>query len=118
MQIDLQHVVKLARIELSAEEEQRIGPQLSEIIQYVEKLNELDVDGIEPTAHAVQLTNVLREDQPRPSHWKPVAGVTFQSGLTTLHVLAPMLQVINVLNGQAKSRSLFLMEMLRRPPTA
>ena len=67
MQIDLQHVVKLARIELSLEEEQRIGPQLSEIIQYVEKLNELDVDKIEPTAHAVQLTNVLREDQPRPS---------------------------------------------------
>ena len=67
MQIDLQHVVKLARIELSLEEEQRIGPQLSEIIQYVEKLNELDVDEIEPTAHVVQLTNVLREDQPRPS---------------------------------------------------
>ena len=67
MQIDLQHVVKLARIELSAEEEQRIGPQLSEIIQYVEKLNELDVDKIEPTAHAIQLTNVLREDKPQPS---------------------------------------------------
>ena len=67
MQIDLQHVVKLARIELSAEEEERIGTQLSEIIQYVKKLNELDVDEIEPTAHAVQLTNVLREDQLRPS---------------------------------------------------
>ena len=67
MQIDLQHVVKLARIELSPEEEQRIGPQLSEIIQYVEKLNELDVEDIEPTAHAVQLTNVLREDQLRPA---------------------------------------------------
>ena len=67
MQIDLQHVVKLARIELSAEEEKRISPQLSEIIQYVEKLNELDVDEIEPTAHVVQLTNVLREDQPLPS---------------------------------------------------
>ena len=67
MQIDLQHVVKLARIELSAGEEQRIGPQLLEIIQYVEKLNELDVDNIEPTAHAVQLTNVLREDQLCPS---------------------------------------------------
>ena len=67
MQIDLQHVVKLARIELSQKEEQLIGPQLSEIIQYVEKLNELDVDEIEPTAHVVQVTNVLREDQPRPS---------------------------------------------------
>ena len=67
MQFDLQHVVKLARIELSAEEEKRISPQLSEIIQYVEKLNELDVDEIEPTAHVVQLTNVLREAQPRPS---------------------------------------------------
>ncbi len=67
MQMDLQQVVKLARIELTAGEQERLGPQLEEILKYVEKLNELDVDGVEPTAHAVPLTNVTRADEVRPS---------------------------------------------------
>jgi aspartyl-tRNA(Asn)/glutamyl-tRNA(Gln) amidotransferase subunit C len=67
MREDLQHAVKLARIELSAEEEGRLGSQLGDILKYVDKLNELDVVGVEPTAHAVPLTNVLREDEPRES---------------------------------------------------
>ena len=65
MREDLQHAVKLARIELTAEEKARLGTQLSDILKYVDKLNELDVEGVEPTAHAVPLTNVLREDEPR-----------------------------------------------------
>ncbi|MDP6036396.1 MAG: Asp-tRNA(Asn)/Glu-tRNA(Gln) amidotransferase subunit GatC [Verrucomicrobiota bacterium] len=67
MEIDLQHVVNLARIDLSPEEEARIQPQMQEILKYVDKLNELDVEGIEPMAHAVPLTNVMREDEARPS---------------------------------------------------
>ena len=67
MQMDLQQVVTLARIELTPEEQERLGPQLEEILKYVEKLNELDVDGVEPTAHAVPLTNVTRADETRPS---------------------------------------------------
>ena len=67
MQLDLEQVVTLARIELTAEEQDRLGPQLEEILKYVEKLNELDVDGVEPTAHAVPLTNVTRADEVRPS---------------------------------------------------
>lgn len=67
MQMDLQQVVNLARIELTAEEQERLGPQLEEILKYVEKLNELDVAGVEPTAHAVPLTNVTRADEVRPS---------------------------------------------------
>jgi aspartyl-tRNA(Asn)/glutamyl-tRNA(Gln) amidotransferase subunit C len=67
MREDLQHAVKLARIELTAEEEARLGSQLGDILKYVDKLNELDVEGVEPTAHAVPLTNVLREDEPRES---------------------------------------------------
>ena len=63
MEIDLQHVVNLARIDLSADEEARIRPQMQEILKYVDKLNELDVDGIEPMAHAVPLTNVMRGDE-------------------------------------------------------
>ena len=67
MEIDLQHVVNLARIDLSAEEEARIRPQMLEILKYVDKLNELDVDGIEPMAHAVPLTNVMRADEVQSS---------------------------------------------------
>ena len=67
MEMDLSRVVKLARIDLTPEEEQRLAPQLGEVLQYVEKLKELDVDGVEPTAHAVPLSNVLREDEPRES---------------------------------------------------
>ena len=47
MREDLQHAVKLARIELSAEEEGRLGSQLGDILKYVDKLNELDVEGVE-----------------------------------------------------------------------
>ena len=67
MEMDLSRAVKLARIELTPEGEQRLAPQLGEVLQYVEKLNELDVSGVEPTAHATPLSNVMREDEPRES---------------------------------------------------
>jgi len=67
MEMDLSRVVKLARIELTPEEERRLAPQLSEVLKYIEKLNELDVSGVEPTAHATPLSNVMREDEPRDS---------------------------------------------------
>ena len=67
MEIDLQHVVKLARIDLTPDEEARIRPQVEEILKYVEKLGELDVSDVEPTAPAVPLTNVMRVDETQPS---------------------------------------------------
>ena len=67
MEMDLSRVVNLARIELTPEEERRLAPQLSEVLKYIEKLNELDVSGVEPTAHATPLSNVMREDEPRDS---------------------------------------------------
>ena len=67
MDLDLEQVVKLARIDLTPEEKERIEPQMAEILKYVEQLKELDVTDVEPTAHAVPLTNVLREDEVRES---------------------------------------------------
>ena len=67
MEMDLSRVVKLARIELTPEEEQRLAPQLVEVVKYIDKLNELDVSEVEPTAHAAPLSNVMREDEPRES---------------------------------------------------
>ena len=67
MVMDLSRVVKLARIELTPEEEHRLAPQLVEVVKYIDKLNELDVSEVEPTAHATPLSNVMREDEPRES---------------------------------------------------
>jgi aspartyl-tRNA(Asn)/glutamyl-tRNA(Gln) amidotransferase subunit C len=65
--IDVKYVAHLARIALSPEEEQKIGAQLGNILGYIEKLKELDVTQVEPTAHAVPLINVVRPDEVRPS---------------------------------------------------
>jgi aspartyl-tRNA(Asn)/glutamyl-tRNA(Gln) amidotransferase subunit C len=61
---NLHYVAKLARLELSPEEEQRLEAQLRNILGYVEKLNEVNVDGVEPTAHPFPLVNVTRPDEP------------------------------------------------------
>ena len=65
--IDVKYVAHLARLHLTADEEQKFGAQLGQILGYIEKLNELDVTGVEPTAHAVPLVNVTRPDVVRPS---------------------------------------------------
>jgi aspartyl-tRNA(Asn)/glutamyl-tRNA(Gln) amidotransferase subunit C len=67
VEIDVNDVAHLARIALTADEAATIGAQLGQVLEYMEKLNELDVSGVEPTAHAVPLTNVSRPDEPRPS---------------------------------------------------
>lgn len=64
---DAQYVAHLARIALSEEEQRKLGDQLAQILNYVEKLKELDVTGVEPTAHPVPLANVARADEPRAS---------------------------------------------------
>jgi aspartyl-tRNA(Asn)/glutamyl-tRNA(Gln) amidotransferase subunit C len=66
-EVDVKYVAHLARISLTAEEEQKFGAQLKNILGYIEKLNQLDVSHIEPTAHAVPLVNVFRKDEVRPS---------------------------------------------------
>jgi aspartyl-tRNA(Asn)/glutamyl-tRNA(Gln) amidotransferase subunit C len=64
---DIKYVAHLARIALTAEEEEKFGAQLANILGYVEKLNQLDVSEVEPMAHAVPLVNVARPDETRPS---------------------------------------------------
>ena len=64
---DVNYVAKLARLKLSAGEQQKIGAQLGDILGYIEKLKEVDVSGVEPTAHPFPLVNVTRPDEARPS---------------------------------------------------
>ena len=67
VEIDVKYVAHLARIALSPDEEKKIGAQLGHVLGYIEKLRELDVTGVEPTAHAVPMVNVMRADEVRPS---------------------------------------------------
>ncbi len=62
----VEHVARLARLRFDEDELTRLQPELSKIIEYVEQLSELDLSGLEPTAHAVPLKNVLRPDEPAP----------------------------------------------------
>ncbi len=64
---DIQYTARLARLALSPEEQKTLGAQLDNILGYIAKLREVNVDNIEPTCHAVPLVNVTRPDVARPS---------------------------------------------------
>ena len=64
---EVEHVARLARLELTEEEKDLFTGQMDAILAYVDKLNELDTSGIVPTSHAVPMENAFREDQVRPS---------------------------------------------------
>jgi aspartyl-tRNA(Asn)/glutamyl-tRNA(Gln) amidotransferase subunit C len=63
----VQHVARLARLELTEEELDRMASELSKVLDHIEKIRELDLDGVEPTSHVVEVVNVLRPDEPEPS---------------------------------------------------
>jgi aspartyl-tRNA(Asn)/glutamyl-tRNA(Gln) amidotransferase subunit C len=65
--LNVKYVAHLARLSLSPEEEQKFGGQLANVLGYIEKLRQLDVSEVEPTAHATPLSNVTRPDETRPS---------------------------------------------------
>jgi aspartyl-tRNA(Asn)/glutamyl-tRNA(Gln) amidotransferase subunit C len=65
--MDIKYVAHLARLQLAPDEEKKLGAQLAGILGYIEKLKELDVAGVEPTAHAAPRVNVTRPDEVRPS---------------------------------------------------
>jgi aspartyl-tRNA(Asn)/glutamyl-tRNA(Gln) amidotransferase subunit C len=59
----IKHIADLARLELSAEELEKYGSQLSAVLEYIEQLSEVNVEGVEPTAQVTGLANVLRDDK-------------------------------------------------------
>ena len=61
------HVARLARLRLSDSDVERMSGELSHILEHVERISGLDLDGVEPTTHVVSLENVMRADEPRPS---------------------------------------------------
>jgi aspartyl-tRNA(Asn)/glutamyl-tRNA(Gln) amidotransferase subunit C len=68
------HVAKLARVELSEDELERFGGELSKVVDWIDKIGELgDLADVPPTSHVVDVENVLRADEPRPSLPRDVA---------------------------------------------
>ena len=65
--LNVKYVAHLARLSLAPEEEQKFGEQLGSVLGYIEKLRQLDVSAVEPTAHATPLSNITRPDEIRPS---------------------------------------------------
>jgi aspartyl-tRNA(Asn)/glutamyl-tRNA(Gln) amidotransferase subunit C len=63
----VEHVARLARLKLTDEELERMAGELSGILEHVDRISELDLEGVEPTSHVIALENVLRPDKPRPS---------------------------------------------------
>lgn len=64
-EFDVRYTAQLARLNLSEEEIAKFQTQLSQVLEYVEKLKQVDVSGVEPTAHANAIHNVFRADEPR-----------------------------------------------------
>jgi aspartyl-tRNA(Asn)/glutamyl-tRNA(Gln) amidotransferase subunit C len=60
------HVARLARLRLTDEEVERMSGELSSILEAIEQIGALDLEGVQPTSHVVDLENVLRPDEPRP----------------------------------------------------
>ena len=64
---EVEHVARLARLELTDEEKERMRAQLDSILSYIDKLDELDTSAVEPTSHVLPMMNVFRDDEVRPS---------------------------------------------------
>ena len=61
------HVARLARLRLSDDEIERMSRELSTVLDHIEKISELDLEGVPPTSHVIEVENVMRADEPRES---------------------------------------------------
>ncbi len=64
---EVDHVAKLARLELSDEEADRMAAELSHVLEHIDRIRALDLNGVLPTAHVVEVRDAQRADEPRPS---------------------------------------------------
>ena len=60
---DVEHVAKLARLELTEEEKEKFTRQLGDVLKYVDQMNEVDTDDVEPLSHPIDFVNVMRDDK-------------------------------------------------------
>jgi aspartyl-tRNA(Asn)/glutamyl-tRNA(Gln) amidotransferase subunit C len=89
---DINYVARLARLSLSPEEQQTLGSQLGNILGYIAKLKEVNVEGIEPTSHAVPLVNIMRPDVSRESFTNDEALLNAPSKANGLFVVPKIVE--------------------------
>jgi len=65
--IDVEHIAKLAKLEFTEAEKEKFTHQFNDILKYMEQLNSLDTSSVEPLSHVIELQNVFREDEVKPS---------------------------------------------------
>lgn len=65
---DIEYVAKLAKLKLTEEEKEKLTPQMGDIINFANKISELNTEGINPTAHILEINNVFREDEVKESY--------------------------------------------------
>ena len=63
---DVEHIAKLAKLEFTGAEKEKLTLQMNQILDYMEKLDSLDTDNIEPLSHVIELSNVFRSDEVKP----------------------------------------------------
>jgi len=81
MKMDIEKVARLARLELSEDEKETFGSQMEQILAYMEQLNRIDTTGVEPTSHAIPISNVFRDDDVKPSlPQEEVLGIAPEQG--------------------------------------
>ena len=64
---DVEHIAKLARLEFNEQQKEKLTQEMNDILGYIEKLNEVDTSNVEPLSHVIELSNVMREDEVKPS---------------------------------------------------
>ncbi len=65
---DIEYVARLAKLNLSAEEKERLVGQMGDIVEFANKISELDTEGVKPTNHILEVNNVFREDEVKESY--------------------------------------------------
>lgn len=78
---EVRHVARLARLQLSDEEVERMAHELAGVLEHIATINQLDLEAVEPTSHVVTVANALRADEPRP-------GLTRERALASAPAIA------------------------------
>ena len=80
MPIDIERVARIARLDLTAKEKEKLEKQLNDILSTFSEINEINVDGVEPSFHPIKMENVMREDKKEKFEWDPFSNTGNKDG--------------------------------------
>ena len=80
MEIDIERVARIARLELTTQEKENLKKQLNDILKAFSKIDEVDVSKIDPSFHPIKIKNVMRDDNPEKHEWDPFSNTKNREG--------------------------------------